>query len=85
MRLNEMSYDTLREIDDAILRIDNGTYGVCEETQELIPVERLKVLPFARLTVKCQRDLEMNWSKRSHAVGIKFDDDDAVEEDSGEA
>lgn len=39
----------LVRVDQAINRIDAGTYGVCEECEEPIPLERLAILPYARL------------------------------------
>lgn len=44
----------LFELDDAIKRIDDGTFGVCEECKVLITKIRLKVVPQARLCIKCQ-------------------------------
>src|SRR5579862_7217740 len=52
--LIERSEDRLRLIDQALARVDNGTYGTCAECGEDIPVERLKALPFALLGVDCQ-------------------------------
>ncbi len=43
---------TLLEIDYALARIENGKYGVCEETQELIETERLLALPQTRLSIE---------------------------------
>lgn len=48
----------LKEIDDAISRIDAGTYGVCEVTGKPIKPERLEELPWARFTIEAQRELE---------------------------
>ena len=48
----------LNEIEDAIKRIEDGTYGVCEECEKLISVKRLKAVPYARLCIKCQEGLE---------------------------
>ena len=48
----------LKEIDDAISRIDAGTYGVCEVTGKPIKAERLDELPWARFTIEAQRELE---------------------------
>lgn len=56
--LNDREREKLRSIDEAILRIDEGEYGVCEECGEEIPIGRLKVLPFARYCVKCKSDIE---------------------------
>lgn len=50
--------DVLYEIDEAIRRVDAGTYGVCEATGEQIERERLKVLPFARYCVAAQAEME---------------------------
>jgi len=48
----------LLEIDDALRRIDNGTYGICEGRGEPIPKERLKAIPWARYCVACATLLE---------------------------
>jgi len=56
--LIENSEEILREIDAAILRIDDGTYGVCEESGDEIGKSRLKVIPWARLCIDCQRKAE---------------------------
>ncbi|MBI1189950.1 MAG: hypothetical protein GC200_04620 [Tepidisphaera sp.] len=48
----------IREIDDALARINNGTYGVCELTGKPIKQERLEELPWARHTIEAARELE---------------------------
>jgi RNA polymerase-binding transcription factor DksA len=48
----------LREIDDALRRIYNGTYGICEASGQPIPRGRLEALPWARFTVQEQENLE---------------------------
>lgn len=53
--LIERSEDRLRLIDQALVRIESGTYGTCAECGEDIPIERLKALPFAMLCVDCQQ------------------------------
>jgi len=50
--------ETLLKIDEAIRKIDDGTYGKCEDCGEDISVERLKVLPFAIYCVDCQERRE---------------------------
>ena len=52
--LIERAEDRLRLIDLALARVENGSYGVCAECGENIPLERLKALPFAVLCVDCQ-------------------------------
>jgi DnaK suppressor protein len=53
--LIERSEDRLRLIEQALARVENGTYGTCAECGENIPTERLKALPFALLCVDCQQ------------------------------
>lgn len=48
----------LTRVDDALRRIETGTYGVCESCEEEIDKERLAALPFTKLCVSCQEDLE---------------------------
>lgn len=55
----------LNQIDDALKRIEEGTYGDCETCGEKISLQRLKALPFARLCIKCQEDEEKNAKKKS--------------------
>jgi len=42
----------LGEIEFALSRIDNGSYGVCEETEEYIEVDRLLAIPWTRLSIE---------------------------------
>lgn len=46
------------EFDDAIKKIEEGTYGTCENCKGLIPKVRLKALPYARFCLKCQEEKE---------------------------
>lgn len=48
----------LYELDDALKRIDDGTFGICESCKCLIAKSRLKAVPYARLCVKCQEKKE---------------------------
>lgn len=48
----------LKEIDDAVARIDAGTYGICEFSGKPIKTDRLEELPWARFTIEAQRELE---------------------------
>jgi RNA polymerase-binding protein DksA len=48
----------LKEIEDAIKRIDAGTYGICELTGKPIKAERLDELPWARYTIEAAREIE---------------------------
>ncbi len=50
--------DRLSEIDEALQRIKDGTYGICEGTGEPIPKKRLEVFPAARFSIEHQAQLE---------------------------
>ena len=50
--------NALLEIDEALGRIDRGTYGICEMSGRSIPLPRLRAVPFARFTVECQAEIE---------------------------
>ena len=58
--LNQLSseQDVLFEIDEAIRRIENGTYGICEMTGDAINIERLEALPYVRHSIKAQSEIE---------------------------
>jgi DnaK suppressor protein len=56
--LSDRDREKLQAIEDALERIDAGTYGICEMCEEEIAPERLEALPFTRLCVTCQSDLE---------------------------
>ncbi|HEY2124105.1 MAG TPA: TraR/DksA C4-type zinc finger protein [Chthoniobacterales bacterium] len=58
LSLLSQEQDALYEIDQALKRIDLGTYGVCEMSGKHIPRARLEAIPFARFTVECQSQLE---------------------------
>jgi RNA polymerase-binding protein DksA len=48
----------IKEIDDALRRIEAGTYGICELTGKPIKVDRLEELPWARYSIEAARELE---------------------------
>lgn len=51
---------TLNMIDNALRKMDDGTFGVCEECAKMIPLKRLTVMPYGRLCIKCQETEEKN-------------------------
>jgi DnaK suppressor protein len=51
---NTIDMKLLREVSDALVRIEHGTYGVCAECEEPISAKRLDALPWARYCVTCQ-------------------------------
>jgi RNA polymerase-binding protein DksA len=56
--LEENEEHLLAEIDAALQRIENGTYGVCTNCGKQIPPERLEARPWATLCIDCQRQRE---------------------------
>ena len=58
MILTDREKRKLAQIDDAIERIDENTYGLCEDCGVKIPKARLRVLPFAKYCVECQEKTE---------------------------
>jgi len=62
-QLAELEARELNQIERALLRLKQGTYGLCEACGCKIPVARLNVLPYSTLCIKCQRESESdaNW------------------------
>lgn len=64
--LNDRERQKLHNIDEALLRIAEDEYGICEECDEDIPPGRLKVLPFTRHCVRCKSELEKIQAQTRH-------------------
>ncbi|HWA88346.1 MAG TPA: TraR/DksA C4-type zinc finger protein [Opitutus sp.] len=62
--------EALTEIDAAIKRIHDGTYGICEITQKPIAKERLLAVPFTRYSAEAQKDLEKNRYRSRNGGGL---------------
>jgi DnaK suppressor protein len=85
LSLLSQEQDSLYEIDEALKRIEIGTYGICEMSGKAIPHARLEALPFTRYTVECQAELE----KRNRLQRIRqpvvslfgLSDEESAEED----
>ena len=52
LSLHERLRTQLMEIENALARIENGTFGICEETEEAIEPERLRAIPWTRLSIE---------------------------------
>jgi DnaK suppressor protein len=78
--LIESERQILREIQEALVRIDNGTYGICQGTSKAIPRVRLEAVPWAKYTIEYSRLLESGkLSQHSDAdddSGSSSDDDE---------
>lgn len=58
LEVTSREYGILRQIERALEKIDEETYGVCDITGEDIPIPRLEAVPYATMTVKAQEQLE---------------------------
>ena len=68
--LSDRERSKLRQIDDALARIEDQTYGICDSCGLEIAEERLETLPFTRLCRDCQQEQE-----REAKSQRRFDDD----------
>lgn len=60
LALRDVERTRVAQIKKALERIDNGTYGICENCGEAIPPERLEIIPYATLCVRCQQEQDQN-------------------------
>lgn len=83
-QLMELEGKELLQIERALKRLRQGTYGVCEGCGTRIPVIRLNALPYSTLCIKCQREAELDsgWleSRRANANWDKVADGDHAED-----
>lgn len=52
LNMTDRLRNQLMEIESALARIENGTFGFCEETEEVIEADRLKAIPWTRLSIE---------------------------------
>ncbi len=53
-RLAQRQYKFIKNLEAALVRIENKTYGICRETGNLIPADRLKIVPHATLSIEAK-------------------------------
>lgn len=58
LEVTNKEFGLLRQIDRALEKIEEGTYGICDITGDEIPVKRLEAVPYATMTVKAQERFE---------------------------
>jgi RNA polymerase-binding transcription factor DksA len=77
--------EALTEIEAAIKRVKEGTYGTCEITGKPIAKERLSAVPFTRYSAEAQKDIERNRMRSRSSAGLfgELGEDGAKIEDSG--
>jgi RNA polymerase-binding transcription factor len=68
-QLAELDARELHQIERALQRLKQGTYGICEGCGCKIPVGRLNALPYTTLCIDCQREMEKypDWADRRSA------------------
>tara|TARA_B100000315_G_scaffold66752_1_gene60672 strand:- start:663 stop:1013 length:351 start_codon:yes stop_codon:yes gene_type:complete len=60
LNLSEQERSQLERVDEALQKLLDGRYGVCDDCGESIPVKRLEIVPFAKFCVKCKSKMEEN-------------------------
>ena len=55
-RLAQRQMKFIQNLQAALVRIENGTYGICRETNKLIPKERLRAVPHATLSIEAKQN-----------------------------
>ncbi len=58
MEVSDKEFKILRQIERALEKMDENTYGICDLTEEEISLARLEALPYATMTVKAQEKFE---------------------------
>lgn len=58
LQVTNKEFGLLRQIERALEKIDEDTYGLCDITNEEIPLKRLEAIPYATMTVKAQEKFE---------------------------
>lgn len=58
LQLTDKEIKILRQIDRALEKIEDGTYGICDLSGEEIPYRRLEAIPYASMTVAAQEKFE---------------------------
>lgn len=74
--LIESERQILREIQEALLRVENGTYGVCQGTGNPIPRVRLEAVPWAKYTREYAEALEQGRVRRDNGYRAAAEDED---------
>lgn len=69
LSLASSEQEAVAQMNDALRRLADGTYGVCEQCQGGIEKARIEALPFVRTCIRCQSDMEKNNSKYRPSAG----------------
>lgn len=68
LRIRDRERKLIFKIQDALKRLDEGVYGVCEECGEAIGIERLKARPVTTLCIECKSSQEIEERKARRVI-----------------
>jgi len=68
LRIRDRERKLIFKIQEALQRLDDGAYGICEQCGEGIGIERLKARPVTTLCIRCKSDQEIEERKARKAV-----------------
>lgn len=68
LRIRDRERKLIIKMQEALQRLENGEYGICEECGEMIGVERLKARPVTTLCIECKSNQEIEEKKARRAV-----------------
>jgi DnaK suppressor protein len=83
-QLAELEARELKQIDRALTRLTEGTYGICKVCQKKIPLPRLNAIPYSTTCINCQREMESYSDcagRHDRADWEKIDNEEPVLED----
>jgi DnaK suppressor protein len=85
-QLAELEARELNQIERALARMKQGTYGICEICQGKIPVARLNALPYSTTCIDCQREMENypGWDRRHSGDWEKVSESESPMEEQKE-
>ncbi|MBM3302542.1 MAG: TraR/DksA family transcriptional regulator [Deltaproteobacteria bacterium] len=67
-RITMRQHRQIKEIQDALERLQHGEYGICEECGDPIPEQRLRLFPAARFCVRCQEEVDQHEKLRADTM-----------------
>src|SRR5437870_13786737 len=72
-RLRDREKFLLKKIDDALARIENGTFGTCEICEEEIAVKRLEARPLTTMCIRCKEEQEKQEKSYGGRLAVRND------------
>jgi len=72
LRVRDREAKLTRKTTDALERLEDGTFGICDECGEEIPLKRLKARPLSTLCIECKKEQEADERKRAITSQIAY-------------